>query len=187
MGPKVKAKARGVIAAYYREHGVVPTLVEFTRLMEYNSEASGHAVVSQLVADGFLAQEQFGRRRYISGPLFVTSPGKTGVPAELMDALPSGDNLHALRVDEHWRPCTEVGLKQGDLVVVAVGGQATPDSLNVFRRGKTYEIRHDFRRGWTSEGVFLGMYRTHAHAPQFFTPTQSPESVAEKRLRRRKR
>jgi hypothetical protein len=160
MLKRVNVKAKAAIGKHFNATGVLPTMAEFRDLMGYRSEGSAHYQFQLLVQERFLAKAEDKARTYVPGPLFVSTPGKTGLPPLLLEALPSGDNIAALVVDKNWRYDGEMRLKPGDIAVVRVG-VPLPGSLAVFRRGRAYIVRHEKRRGWQSEGMLLTLLRRY--------------------------
>lgn len=154
--------AREVLAAYYREHGIMPSVQRLAELLGVASTSSAHYVVQKLRDEGYLAANEHGK--LTPGPLFDKAPGRHDIPVELLQVLPAGEELRVVRVDDDWK--TDDSIWTGDLLVLAPADQVQLSHLLVLRRGSTSLLANEPRSGWRVEGVVVGQYRPHGHTQQ---------------------
>lgn len=151
------ARAKEALSAYYREHGVMPTVKALAELLGYSSTSSAHFILEKLQLEGFLAKTDAGGK-LMPGPHFIKAPGgPPTIPAALLEVLPAGADLKVLRVDGDWR--VDASIRAGDLLVVAPAGQAQAGDTVVLRRGQTFVVAQELRSGWRPLGVVVGQYR----------------------------
>ncbi|MGJ0223599.1 hypothetical protein ACQUZK_09380, partial [Streptococcus pyogenes] len=117
--------------------------------------------------EGYLAANEHGK--LTPGPLFEKAPGRHDIPAELLQVLPSGEELRVVQVDEDWN--TDESVWAGDLLVLAPAHQVELSHLLVLRRGSTSVLANEPRSGWRVEGVVVGQYRAHGQRPK--SPNQA--------------
>jgi hypothetical protein len=149
--------AKEVLAGYYGEHGIMPSVQRLAELLGVASTSSAHYVVQKLRDEGYLAANEFGK--LTPGPLFDKAPGRHDIPAALLQVLPTGEGLRVVQVDENWK--TDDSVWAGDLLVLAPAGQVELSHLLVLRRGTTCVLSNEPRSGWRIEGVVVGQYRPH--------------------------
>jgi hypothetical protein len=149
--------AKDALAAYYREHGIMPSVQALAQLLGLSSTSSAHYVVQKLRKEGFLASNEHGK--LTPGPQFSKAPGRPAIPAALVAALPAGHELRVLRVDENWKGDDSVWA--GDLLVLAPLDQLELSNLLVLSRGPTFMLANEPRPGWRAVGVVVGQYRPH--------------------------
>lgn len=152
--------AKEVLAGYYREHGIMPSVQRLAELLGVSSTSSAHYVVRRLRDEGYLAGNEHGK--LTPGPHFEKAPGRPGIPAALVDVLPAGPQLRVVRVDETWK--VDDSIWAGDLLVLAPADQVELSDLLVLRRGSTFALANEPRSGWRAEGVVVGQYRPHGSA-----------------------
>ena len=149
--------AKEVLAGYYGEHGIMPSVQALADLLGVSSTSSAHYVVQRLRDEGFLAANEHGK--LTPGPLFSKAPGRPSIPAALLQALPAGAELRVLQVDDKWK--VDDSVWSGDLLVLAPAEQLELSHLLVLRRGSTFLLANEARSGWRVEGVVVGQYRPH--------------------------
>lgn len=154
--------AKEVLAGYYREHGIMPSVQRLAELLGVSSTSSAHYVVQKLRDEGYLAANEFGK--LTPGTLFDKAPGRHDIPAELLQVLPAGEDLRVVQVDENWKADDSVWA--GDLLVLAPADQVELSHLLVLRRGSTFVLANELRPGWRAEGVVVGQYRPHGQRPK---------------------
>lgn len=158
--------AKEVLAAYYREQGIMPSVQRLAELLGVSSTSSAHYVVQKLRDEGYLAANEFGK--LTRGPQFQKAPGRPAVPAALVEVLPAGPELRVVQVDENWK--VDDSIWEGDLLVLAPVDQVELSHL-MLRRGNTFVLANEPRPGWRSQGVVVGQYRAHGRAAN---PTATP-------------
>lgn len=150
--------AKEVLAAYYAEHGVMPSIQLLAELLGVASTSSAHYVATRLRSEGFLAATEHGKLS--PGPSFTRASALPELPTALVDVLPAGPNLWVVRVDETWTLDNSVWL--GDMLILAPVDQvAEPSPLLVLRRGSAAMLALEPRKGWRVEGAVVGQYRQH--------------------------
>lgn len=147
--------AKEVLAGYYREHGIMPSVQRLAQLLGVSSTSSAHYLVQKLRDEGYLAANEFGK--LTPGPLFQRGPARPAVPPELLRELPAGEELTVVQVDETWREDSR--FLPGDLLILAPPEGASVNDLLVLRRGSARMVSGGPRSGWRPEGVLLGQYR----------------------------
>lgn len=157
-------RAKEALAAYYGEHGIMPSVQRLAELLGLASTSSAHYLVQKLREEGYLAANEHGK--LTPGPVFVKAPGRA-IPAALLQVLPAGAELHVIQVDGSWK--VDDSIRPGDLLVLAPADQVELSHLIVLRRGNTYVLANETRPGWRAQGVVVGQYRPHgtrlAHGP----------------------
>lgn len=149
--------AREVLAGYYREHGIMPSVQRLAELLGVSSTSSAHYVVQKLRDEGYLAANEFGK--LTPGPQFLKVPGRPAIPSELVAVLPAGSELRVVQVDENWKVDDSIWV--GDLLVLAPADQVELSHLLVLQRGRTFALANEPRAGWRVQGVVVGQYRQH--------------------------
>lgn len=149
--------AKEVLAGYYCEHGIMPSVQRLAELLEVSSTSSAHYVVQKLRDEGYLAANEHGK--LTPGPQFLKAPGRPAIPSELVAVLPTGPELRVLQVDENWKADDSIWV--GDLLVLALADQVELGHLLVLRRGNTFVLANEPRPGWRAQGVVVGQYRPH--------------------------
>ncbi len=159
--------AKEVLAGYYREHGIMPSIQRLAELLGVASTSSAHYVVQKLRDEGYLAANEYGK--LTPGPQFHKAPGRPAIPAALVEVLPAGPELRVVQVDENWK--VDESVWEGDLLVLAPSEHVELSQLLVLRRGTTYVLASEPRPGWRAEGVVVGQYRAYGQRQQ---PTKVP-------------
>lgn len=127
--------AKEVLAAYYVEHGILPSVQRLAELLGVSSTSSAHYVVTRLRAEGYLGSTVHGK--LTPGPLFLKAPGSPSIPVELLAVLPSGPDLRVGCVDESWTLASSIW--EGDLLILAFAeSPPTADALMLLRRGSAH-------------------------------------------------
>lgn len=152
--------AKEALAAYYREHGIMPSVQRLAELLGVSSTSSAHYVVQKLREEGYLAANEFGK--LTPGPLFDRAPDRPTIPSALLEVLPAGAELRVVQVDGNWK--VDDSVWPGDLLVLAPADQVELSQLLVLRRGNTFLLANEPRGGWRAEGVVVGQYRPHGRA-----------------------
>lgn len=148
--------AKELLAGYYREHGIMPSVQKLADLLGVSSTSSAHYIVQRLRDEGYLAANEFGK--LTPGPLFGKALERPDIPAELLNELPAGAGLQVMRVEHEWG-LQEDDFCAGDLLVVAPNERADEGDLLLLRRGGSRIVCSSPRSGWRTEGVLVGMYR----------------------------
>lgn len=152
--------AKEVLAAYYRKHGIMPSVQRLAELLGVSSTSSAHYVVQKLRDEGYLAANEHGK--LTPGPVFPKAPGRPSIPAALLQVLPAGEELRVLQVDDNWK--ADDSIWAGDLLVLAPADQVELGPLMVLRRGSSFVLATERRPGWRPLGVVVGQYRPHGRS-----------------------
>ncbi len=167
-------EAKAVIARYYEQHGGMPSVAVFAEEMGYSSTSSAHFLLNKLTEAGFLKRDERGGR-LLPGPMFRRLPSDqdpwlAGIPQPVLDALPKGVELRALRVEGGFE--TDDAIWSGDLLLLAPASRTDLSDLLVLRRGSTRRVSNDPRAGWVVEGVVVGQYRAYGAHRAADSPSQ---------------
>ena len=154
--------AKEVLAGYYREQGIMPSVQTLADLLGVSSTSSAHYIVQRLRDEGYLAANEFGK--LTPGPQFHKALERPDIPTELLKELPAGEDLVVVRVQEEWR-LEEGDFRAGDLLVLAPVESAANGDLLLLRRGSLRRVSGAMRTGWRAEGVLVGQYRAFRAPP----------------------
>lgn len=151
-------RAKEVLAGYYREHGIMPSVQSLAALLGVSSTSSAHYVVQKLRDEGYLAANEHGK--LTPGPQFPKAFGRPEVPGELLKEIPAIAGLQVLRVEEDWKFSEDWQFIPGDLLVLGPVEGFASGNLLVLRRGSVRTVSAGLRSGWQPLGVLVGQYRT---------------------------
>jgi hypothetical protein len=159
--PSRADEAKEKLRAYYAEHGGMPSIKEFAKLMEYASTSSALDVTNALVEAGYLVKEQRGGR-LLPGPRFGKRVRKThDIPVELLEALPKDVKLVVLRVPKASLLVTQSVLA-GDCLVLAPPDRADLSATLLLARGRQRRLASELEVGWKVAGVVVAQFRRYA-------------------------
>lgn len=153
-------EAKEKLRAYYAAHGGMPSVQAFADLMGYASASSAHDVTNALVQQGFLAKAERGGR-LLPGPMFASRrPRAPAIPAELLQALPSGVELAVLRVPKGSSLAVD-GVLQGDHLVLAPADRTDLSSILLLSRGRQRVLSAGTVSGWKIAAVVVAQFRSY--------------------------
>jgi SOS-response transcriptional repressor LexA len=163
--PPRTEEAKVAISAYYAEHGGMPTIEVFAKVMGYRSTSSAHNTVKALVREAFLAQEERGGR-LLPGPQFVRPTAKQftsvipQIPPELAAVLPAGVELNVLEVPND--SLAEHAILVGDMLVLAPPARTDLSDQLLQQKGVVLAIAGSRKPGWRALGVLVAQFRKHS-------------------------
>ena len=153
-------EAKDTLRTYYVAHGGMPSIQAFAELMGYASPSSAHDVTNALVEQGFLSKDARARR-LLPGPKFDWKKlALPSIPAELLEALPTGVELKVLRVPKASSLVVD-GVVAGDFLVLAPPDRADLSSTLLLTRGRKRVLASEPTAGWKVAAVVVAQFRSY--------------------------
>jgi len=151
-------RAKSILARFYEETGILPSVQKLASLLGMTSTASAHYVVGRLREEGFLGSDEHGK--LTPGPLFSTRYEEHSIPHQVLSLLPKGPDITVVTVDNRWE--LDSSVQEGDHLFLAPAATAPEDSsLYVLKRNERFMLACEPKGGWRTVGAVVGQYRRH--------------------------